>query len=194
MSTNPPSRPISHQTIRLARGRHATPADGACVMELASMLAGERFTDHPRAVCRVIAAFLRSYNDSIDDVRRQDLLRCAAEVVGTRDSRPTERARLARCERELAELHGCRSATWRRVAATAWPMLPLSPYAVTLLGELAHALSVTESGHRRALRLVADLVDIRVAPAPPCRVMSGRPDPAAARGVRRGSGAARSTV
>jgi hypothetical protein len=158
------------------------------------MLAGERFTDHPRAVCRVISAFLRSYNDSIDDGRRQDLLACAAAVVGTRDSRPTERARLARCERELAELRGRRPATWRRVAATAWPIPSLSPYAVTLLGELAHALSATDSGHPRALRLVADLVDIRVAQAPPCRVMSGRPDPAAPPGDLRRSRAARPTL
>jgi hypothetical protein len=115
-------------------------------LELASMLAGERFSDHPRAVCRVIAAFLRSYNDSIDDGRRHDLLGCAAAVVGTRDSRPTERARLARCERELAELQGRRSATWRRVAAAAWPIRSLSPYAVSLLGELAHALTAARSG------------------------------------------------
>ena len=78
-----------YQTVVLRKGRHDSPDRGVCVIELASMLAGERFTDHPRAVCRVISAFLRSYNDSIDDVRRQDLLRCAAAVVGTRDSRPT---------------------------------------------------------------------------------------------------------
>jgi hypothetical protein len=61
----------SHQTIRLTAGMHAGPDDGMCVMELASVLAGERFGDRPRAVCPVIAAFLRRYNDSVDDVRRQ---------------------------------------------------------------------------------------------------------------------------
>ena len=55
----------SHQTVRLARGRHDSPSHGVCVMELASMLAGERFTDSPRSVCPVVAAFMRTYNDAI---------------------------------------------------------------------------------------------------------------------------------
>ena len=55
------------QTVRLARGRHQSPDQGACVMELASMLAGERFSDQPRTVCPVIAGFLRAYNDILDD-------------------------------------------------------------------------------------------------------------------------------
>ena len=42
-------------------------------MELSSMLAGEPFSDRPRCVDPVIAAFLRTYNDGLDDSRRQDL-------------------------------------------------------------------------------------------------------------------------
>ena len=49
----------SHQTVRLGRGKHASPTDGVCVMELSSMLAGERFSDRPRSVCPVIASLLR---------------------------------------------------------------------------------------------------------------------------------------
>src|SRR4051794_20277086 len=52
----------TYQTVRLRRGAHASPAQGACVVELASMLAGEPFNDHPRSVCRVIAGVLRVYN------------------------------------------------------------------------------------------------------------------------------------
>jgi hypothetical protein len=52
-------------------------------MELASMLAGEPFSDHPRSVSRPIAAFLRRYNDLLDDRRRQDLYPYAARAVGT---------------------------------------------------------------------------------------------------------------
>lgn len=48
------------------------------------MLSGGRFTDRPLTVCPVIGAILRAYNDNIDDRRRQDLYRFAAEVVGTR--------------------------------------------------------------------------------------------------------------
>jgi hypothetical protein len=64
---------VSYQTITLSKGKHASPEDGASVMELASMLAGEPFSDHPQAVCPVIGSFLRAYNDRIDDRRRQDL-------------------------------------------------------------------------------------------------------------------------
>jgi hypothetical protein len=53
-------------------------------MELASMLAGERFTDHPKSVCPTIAALLRAYNDALDADSRQDLYRFASEAVGTR--------------------------------------------------------------------------------------------------------------
>ena len=92
----------SFQTVQLSGGRHASPREGACVMELASMLAGERFSDHPRAVCPVIAMVLRAYNDGIDKERRQDLYTYAAGVVGTRD----RRMRRTRAKR-FAEFFGC---------------------------------------------------------------------------------------
>jgi hypothetical protein len=89
--------PASHQTVRLARGKHSGPDRGVCVMELASMLANEEFSDHPRSVCPVIAGFLRAYNDGLDDEQRQDLYRFASESVGTRAANDVEleRARLA---------------------------------------------------------------------------------------------------
>jgi hypothetical protein len=62
-------------------------------MELASMLAGDAFNDHPRSVCPVIGAFLRTYNDSIDDERRQALYAYAAKVVGSRGPEELTRAR-----------------------------------------------------------------------------------------------------
>lgn len=89
----------NHQTVRLARGRHKSPADGACVMELASMLAGERFSDHPRCADPVLAAFLRAFNDRLPHVRRQELRPYAAAVVGTGGSRSVTRARRRRCLR-----------------------------------------------------------------------------------------------
>jgi hypothetical protein len=84
------------QTVRLARGVHASPAEGACVMELASMLAGESFSDRPRAVCPVIAGFLRSYNDRLPPAELDELYRIAALVVG---SASTWRVRRARAQR-----------------------------------------------------------------------------------------------
>jgi len=88
--------PVSHQTIKLGKGKHNSPEDGACVMELASMLAGESFSDHPKSVCPVIGSFLRAYNDSIDDQRRQDLYAYAAKVVGSRGAEEVQRARAER--------------------------------------------------------------------------------------------------
>jgi hypothetical protein len=95
--------PVSHQTIKLSKGKHSSPDDGACVMELASMLAGEHFTDHPQAVCPAIGSFLRAYNDSVDDPRRQDLYAYAAKVVGSRASAAVERARADRLAEWAAE-------------------------------------------------------------------------------------------
>jgi hypothetical protein len=88
--------PVSYQTIKLGKGKHSTPEEGACVMELASMLAGEPFTDHPASVCPVIGCFLRSYNDTIDDSRRQALYEYASRVVGSRGSRRAQQARADR--------------------------------------------------------------------------------------------------
>jgi hypothetical protein len=84
---------ISHQTVRLGAGRHLRPGSTVCVMELASMLAGERFGDRPVSVCPVIGAILRVYNDNIDDRRRQDLYRFAADAVDTRRDYRVQRLR-----------------------------------------------------------------------------------------------------
>ena len=85
--------PVTHQTIRLSKGKHTSKEHGACVMELASMLADEPFSDHPRSACPVIGSLLRAYNDSIDDRRRQDLYAYATRVVDSRGSIQLERAR-----------------------------------------------------------------------------------------------------
>lgn len=49
------------------------------------MLAGERFSDHPRSVCPTVSALLRAYNDSLGEQERQRLYRYASEAVGTRE-------------------------------------------------------------------------------------------------------------
>ncbi|HLY48286.1 MAG TPA: hypothetical protein VKR21_03750 [Solirubrobacteraceae bacterium] len=96
--------PATYQTIKLSKGKHSSPDDGACVMELASMLAGEPFSDHPASVCPVIGSFLRAYNDSIDDERRQDLYTYAAQVVGSRASVSVQRDRAERLAQWAVEV------------------------------------------------------------------------------------------
>ena len=62
-----------------------------CAMELASMLAGQHYSDRPSCVCPIICAFLRGYNDALpDDLRQRLLLRWASEAVGTRSRDPEE--------------------------------------------------------------------------------------------------------
>lgn len=82
-----PAPPVGHQVVDLRPGRHSSPEQGACVVELASMLAGERFSDHPRSVCPVIASYMRTVNDRLDEEERQELYPYAAAIVGSRGSR-----------------------------------------------------------------------------------------------------------
>ena len=103
---------VSHQTIKLAKGKHSSPSSGACVMELASMLAGEPYTDHPTSVSPAIAGFLRAYNDSVDDIRRQDLYAYAAKVVGSRAAPAVELARSRRLQQWAKDLGRARG--WAR--------------------------------------------------------------------------------
>jgi len=105
--------PASHQTIRIDRGKHAAPEEGACVMELASMLGGEGFSDRPSSVCPVVAGFLRGYNDLVDDQRRQELYRYASEVVGSAGDR------MLRWRRRRMLRHWARSVAERRSPALA---------------------------------------------------------------------------
>jgi hypothetical protein len=95
---------VTHQTVELRRGRHSSPDQGACVVELASMLAGEPFSDHPKSVCPVIAAYMRALNDGLGDLERQELYGFAAAIVGTRGPRRVRRARARACARWSAQL------------------------------------------------------------------------------------------
>ena len=159
----------SYQTVTLARGKHASPRSGACVMELSSMLAGEDFTDRPASVCPVIAAFLRAYNDAIDDRRRQDLYRFASAAVGTRASSAVTGARAQRCAEALRALR-----RWPFGPFTAPRALPESvPGMERLAGRLARELHRSGvGGHTRALAFADELLTVGpVATAPP--VLSG---------------------
>jgi len=150
----------SHQTVRLARGKHDTPADGACVLELASMLAGEPFGDQPRSVSPVIAAYLRTYNDGADDVSRQALYGAAARVVGTSAGLEVERARARRCAELTADLNAARSSLRRRLCPQ--PPLCVRDEALEAAGvHLARMLlRHRDGGVDRALAVVDDLAAI----------------------------------
>ena len=142
----------THQTARLSTGKHGSPAEGTCIMELASMLADEPFTDTPQSVCPVIRDFLRSYNDRIDDLRRQDLYASAAAAVGSRSSASVERERLRLCA------DAARTVQWRWPSLAIFPVFPVRRHAAMRAG---WALAIDhDSGHSRALALFNDLLDV----------------------------------
>jgi hypothetical protein len=99
----------SHQTVRLSPGSHSSPEDGACVVELASMLSHEPFSDRPTSVCPALREFLHSYNDGLPDYLRQELYGLASEIVGTRSPAQVTAWRARLCVdwgRSLAALGG----------------------------------------------------------------------------------------
>jgi len=66
----------------LSRGKHWSPRRGACFMELASVLAGERWSDHPSCTHPLLAALAREVNDLTSDGDRQRLVGLVPSVVG----------------------------------------------------------------------------------------------------------------
>ena len=68
----------------LSAGAHRSPRSGACFMEFASYLAGERWSDHPKCTDPVLAAFARGVNDGVSDARRGELVHLIPTVVGLR--------------------------------------------------------------------------------------------------------------
>src|SRR5262245_43214138 len=66
----------------LSRGRHRTPRRGACFMELASVLAGERWSDHPTCTHPLLGQLARQVNDNTSDEGRQALAPLIPSVVG----------------------------------------------------------------------------------------------------------------
>jgi len=83
-----------HQITTLAHGAH-TPKEGAmCAMEAAAYIAGEPWSDHPKCVSPVIAAFMRSWNDALPDAdRTRLLLPLIPDTIGTRTTGADEQTR-----------------------------------------------------------------------------------------------------
>jgi hypothetical protein len=66
----------------LSAGRHRNPRKGACFMEMASFLAGERWSDHPSCTHPLLASLARLVNDSLGDSERGRLVTLIPDVVG----------------------------------------------------------------------------------------------------------------
>jgi hypothetical protein len=119
-------------------------------MELASMLAHEPFSDRAPSISPTIGAFLRTYNDGLDDEPRQDLYAVAAAVVGSARGRAVERRRVDACL-GFALAHGTGIPAARASLALATPE-PAGAWA---------AMTALESGaHEDALALLDELVEL----------------------------------
>ena len=67
---------------QLSRGKHRSPRKGACFMELASYLAGERWSDHPACTHPLLASLARLVNDHTSDDARGRLLELIPSAIG----------------------------------------------------------------------------------------------------------------
>lgn len=72
----------------LSKGKHRSPRKGACFMEYASFLAGERWSDHPRCTHPLLAGVARAINDHLSDASRSRLVPLVPSVVGLNGSDP----------------------------------------------------------------------------------------------------------
>lgn len=83
---------LNLDTITLSKGAHPL-EDAVCVMEATALLAGETKSDHPQCASPVVSAFLRSWNDTLDDETRQQLKRHIPALIGSRGTKEQEEAR-----------------------------------------------------------------------------------------------------
>jgi hypothetical protein len=82
----------------LSRGKHRNPRKGACFMELASYLAGERWSDHPACTHSLLASVARLVNDHTSDEGRPKLAEHIPSVIGLTGDDPRIDALIAlRC-------------------------------------------------------------------------------------------------
>jgi hypothetical protein len=73
---------------QLSRGKHRSPRKGACFMEMASYLAGERWSDHPVCTHPLLATLARLVNDHTTDAGRGELIELVPSVIGLTSDDP----------------------------------------------------------------------------------------------------------
>ena len=127
-------RTVDLDTIKLMAGVHA-PNGTFCAMELAAYIAEEPWSDHPQCVSPVIAAFMRSWNDALDDDSRQMLKPYVLKSINTRRTEDDEICR-----------------AWM---ATDWLARECAPAFLRLAGLTTHAEALEKlvalSGEREAV-------------------------------------------
>jgi len=79
----------------LSPGKHRSPRSGGCFMEIASFLAGDRWSDHPKCADPALAELARCVNDVLPDSARSRLSPMIPSVIGTGHRTGTDRIRIA---------------------------------------------------------------------------------------------------
>ncbi|MEU8245529.1 hypothetical protein [Nonomuraea sp. NPDC048916] len=139
-------------------------------MELASYLAGERWSDHPACTHPLLAALARLVNDNVDDDSRAELVGLVPSIIGLASDDLRVDARIAlRCataalpvaaaerqlalavsvlaaEEMLARLDGAPSGRMSEASRQAMAQVP---YAAEQARRFSRAAKITEKGFRR---------------------------------------------
>jgi len=121
------------------------------------MLAGDRFGDRPASVCPVIGSLLRTYNDNIDDCRRQDLYRFAADTVDTRRDYRVQRRRADAALGWAVARYGRRGGT---LLAPPDPEGPRDEIAYYVVGALGARGRWSDDEHASMIALLEELIEI----------------------------------
>jgi hypothetical protein len=79
----------------LSRGKHRNARKGACFMEFAAYLAGERWSDHPQCTHPLLAELARQVNDHTSDEHRSELIDMVPSVIGLNSDNMIVDVRLA---------------------------------------------------------------------------------------------------
>jgi hypothetical protein len=154
----------------LSRGKHRRPRNGACVMEYASYLAGEKWSDHPECTHPLLGELARQVNDFISDDARQALVELVPDMIAltgddlridtcialraARTALPVAAAERQRmmavavltCERMRADLDGCPGAPLRQESSDA---LALAPDAAAWASRYTRNLRLSQRTFRR---------------------------------------------
>lgn len=81
------------ENLKLLRGSHASREEGVCFMEAVAWFAGEPHTAYSKSVSPVLGAFLRGWDDDLDDAGRQRLKPYIPRVIGTAGDADADKAR-----------------------------------------------------------------------------------------------------
>ena len=87
-------RSLDIDTLVLKAGAHRSLEEGSCLEEAVSYIAGEPWSDHPKCVSPVLAAFGRAWNDGMrSDEERGALKQYITRQIGTAGDREADERR-----------------------------------------------------------------------------------------------------